>query len=667
MTTLRYSPGTWQAVITPQGVALLPASVGSDMLDRIWASLDAGNGLGAVLESLTGAFGTSLSAIPPFAVATIIGSEVRLAVRGALAIEVEDAAASASAPLVVSGADVTTWSERVVSAGRRLTFRTPETDDEGSRYGIASGVVLCSAVAVDLEGAERPTESTQGGNAGGTASTARTAGGTPGASDNGAAGGNGSGAVRGSVRVDESSESEPVSAANHVSGAAPTGMPAVAPAESDEAPETTVIPEATILPGDDQHGQNGGSDATGTAAADAGLASSSPTSAASSSAPISSSTPASSSSATPVTASEDASAALPGSPEKAATPATETPGPAAEAPATDEDEVDDLSHTRTELPDDAYDHLWGATVVKSVEEAAVRESDDDDDEPEDGAHAAASSSAPKAPAPSARTASPPDATPSAATPGLEAGTSDGFAPPAPAVNASPATASGASPGTGAAAPLPPSGGLIDSVPNFRGVGAASGSDSVNGRTVPPSAALAAGASQPQAAPAGVPASAGAPAMPKATEVGDDHDGLTVTVSELEAMRRLGAAGGAGGEETSSATSALGRIALSTGESYTLDRPVIIGRRPRANRVQGDQVPVLVTVASPEQDISRNHLEIRLEGRHVLVVDLATTNGSVLHREGTPPLRLGPNEPVLVLTGDLVDIGDGVTVEFEEIP
>jgi hypothetical protein len=661
MTTLRYSPGTWQAVITPQGVALLPTSVGSDMLDRIWASLDAGNGLGAVLESLTGAFGTSLSAIPPFAVATIIGSEVRLAVRGELAIEIEDAAASASAPLVVSGADVTTWSERVVSAGRRLTFRTPETDDDGSRYGIASGVVLCSAVAVDLEGSERPTESTQGGNAGGIASTARgTAGGTRGGSDNGAAGGTGSGAVGGPVRVGESSESEPLSAASHVSGTAPTGMPAVAPAESDEAPETTVIPEATILPGDDQHGQNAGSDAAGTPAADAGVAPSSPTSAA-----TPSSAPTSSSSATPVTASEDASAALPDSPERAATPTAATPGPASEAPATDEDDVDDLSHTRTELPDDAYDHLWGATVVKSVEEAAVRESDDDEDEPEDGAHAAASSSAPKAAGSSARTATPADAAPSADA----AGTPGGFAPPAPAVNAPLAAASGASPGVEAAAasaPLPASGGLIDSVPNFRGVGAASGSDSVNGRTVPPSAASSAAASHPQAAPAGVPASAGAPAMPKATEVGDDHDGLTVTVSELEAMRRLGAAGGAALGEAESATSALGRIALSTGETYTLDRPVIIGRRPRANRVQGDQVPVLVTVASPEQDISRNHLEIRLEGRHVLVVDLATTNGSVLHREGTPPLRLGPNEPVLVLTGDLVDIGDGVTVEFEEI-
>ena len=107
--------------------------------------------------------------------------------------------------------------------------------------------------------------------------------------------------------------------------------------------------------------------------------------------------------------------------------------------------------------------------------------------------------------------------------------------------------------------------------------------------------------------------------------------------------------------------------LATGDVVTLDRPVIVGRRPRAQRVQGDVLPHLVTVPSPEQDVSRSHLEVRVEGRHVLVVDLDTTNGSVLHREGTPPLRLSPGEAVLVLNGDIVDIGDGVTLLFEDLP
>jgi hypothetical protein len=149
------------------------------------------------------------------------------------------------------------------------------------------------------------------------------------------------------------------------------------------------------------------------------------------------------------------------------------------------------------------------------------------------------------------------------------------------------------------------------------------------------------------------------ATPAASE--SDHDGLTVTVSELEAMRRLESA------DEAATVGGPGRIVLATGDVVTLDRPVIVGRRPRAQRVQGDVLPHLVTVPSPEQDVSRSHLEVRVEGRHVLVVDLDTTNGSVLHRAGTPPLRLSPGEAVLVLNGDIVDIGDGVTLLFEDLP
>ncbi|KQO07470.1 hypothetical protein ASF06_12745 [Agreia sp. Leaf244] len=266
-------------------------------------------------------------------------------------------------------------------------------------------------------------------------------------------------------------------------------------------------------------------------------------------------------------------------------------------------EADDFGPTVTELPDDAYDHLWGATVVKSVEEAAVRL---DDDEPADEESAAAPAPATAAPAP--------DPAPAPAA---------SFTPPveAPKVSSKEWTA-------------PPPTGLIDRVPGFAGVGAAAPSWS-----------------EPS-----IPA-----ASPTAAASENDHDGLTVTVSELEAMRRLESA------DEAATAGGPGRIVLATGDVVTLDRPVIVGRRPRAQRVQGDVLPHLVTVPSPEQDVSRSHLEVRVEGRHVLVVDLDTTNGSVLHRDSTPPLRLSPGEAVLVLNGDIVDIGDGVTLLFEDLP
>ncbi|KQM57647.1 FHA domain-containing protein [Agreia sp. Leaf210] len=267
-------------------------------------------------------------------------------------------------------------------------------------------------------------------------------------------------------------------------------------------------------------------------------------------------------------------------------------------------EAEDFGPTVTELPDDAYDHLWGATVVKSVEQAAVRLDDDEssDEESPSAAPVTPTAAAPASPAEPPAVAS--------------------FTPPeSPKPSSREWTA-------------PPPTGLIDRVPGFAGVGAAA--TDWNEQSTP-----------------------AAPAAPAPSE--SDHDGLTVTVSELEAMRRLETA------DEAATTGGPGRIVLATGEVISLDRPVIVGRRPRAQRVQGDVLPHLVTVPSPEQDVSRSHLEVRVEGRHVLVVDLDTTNGSVLHRAGTPPLRLSPGEAVLVLNGDIVDIGDGVTLLFEELP
>jgi hypothetical protein len=109
---------------------------------------------------------------------------------------------------------------------------------------------------------------------------------------------------------------------------------------------------------------------------------------------------------------------------------------------------------------------------------------------------------------------------------------------------------------------------------------------------------------------------------------------------------------------------LGRIVLSTGQVVPLDRGVIVGRRPRSPRGQGTDVPHLVTVPSPQNDISRSHVEVRLEGWHVLVSDMKTTNGTTLQRLGQPPRRLHPAEQVLVVDGDVIDLGDGVTMALE---
>ncbi|AXL13668.1 FHA domain-containing protein [Microbacterium foliorum] len=165
----------------------------------------------------------------------------------------------------------------------------------------------------------------------------------------------------------------------------------------------------------------------------------------------------------------------------------------------------------------------------------------------------------------------------------------------------------------------------------------------------------------------------APAAPPVARVAPvpalgDHDGATITSAELDDLRRRQAASDDVATQVLAAVpSGHGRIRVSSGQVVELDRTVIIGRRPRSTRASGHDLPHLVAVDSPQQDISRNHLEIRPDAGTVVVIDLRTTNGSTLVRPGAEPMRLHPGEQTLVLSGDVVDLGDGVTVLFEDIP
>ena len=111
---------------------------------------------------------------------------------------------------------------------------------------------------------------------------------------------------------------------------------------------------------------------------------------------------------------------------------------------------------------------------------------------------------------------------------------------------------------------------------------------------------------------------------------------------------------------------LGKVRLSSGEVIELDRSLVIGRQPSVSRVQGGGMPALVQVESPGGDISRSHVEVRLEGWHVMLCDLKATNGTVLVREGQAPRRLAQNEMAIVLDGDIAELGENISLRFEEI-
>ncbi|WP_372696818.1 FHA domain-containing protein [Arthrobacter sp. JSM 101049] len=109
---------------------------------------------------------------------------------------------------------------------------------------------------------------------------------------------------------------------------------------------------------------------------------------------------------------------------------------------------------------------------------------------------------------------------------------------------------------------------------------------------------------------------------------------------------------------------LGRMVISGGETVELDRPAVVGRQPSVSRSASGSMPRVVQVKSPSGDISRSHLEVQLEGWHVMLLDLKATNGTLLVRSGMPPRRLGHGEKLMLLDGDIADLGDGVSLRFE---
>ncbi|WP_110240790.1 FHA domain-containing protein [Nocardioides gilvus] len=110
-----------------------------------------------------------------------------------------------------------------------------------------------------------------------------------------------------------------------------------------------------------------------------------------------------------------------------------------------------------------------------------------------------------------------------------------------------------------------------------------------------------------------------------------------------------------------------RLRFSHGPSLAVDRPLVIGRAPAAR--SGSAGATLVTVPSPQQEVSSSHLEIRpghgVDSGTALVTDLGSTNGTVLTQPGLGPEELRPGAPVVLLPGAVIDLGDGVRIHVDQ--
>ena len=121
------------------------------------------------------------------------------------------------------------------------------------------------------------------------------------------------------------------------------------------------------------------------------------------------------------------------------------------------------------------------------------------------------------------------------------------------------------------------------------------------------------------------------------------------------------------ETPDAAARPVARLVISNGETVEVDRAVLIGRAPDARQIAAEQ-PRLVTVPSPQQEISSTHLEVRpgsgSDHGAAVVTDLGSTNGTVLVQPGLAPEDLQPGVAVQVLPGATLDLGDGVTIQVD---
>lgn len=104
-----------------------------------------------------------------------------------------------------------------------------------------------------------------------------------------------------------------------------------------------------------------------------------------------------------------------------------------------------------------------------------------------------------------------------------------------------------------------------------------------------------------------------------------------------------------------------RLAFSHGDNVEVTAPVVVGRSPHPDRFSHLVDPLVVRVPSPHQEISGTHVAISPDDDGVQVTDLGSTNGTLVVRDGGAPEELRPGVSVSIARGDVIDLGDGLTI------
>jgi hypothetical protein len=642
-----YVPGALTAVAGESCLALVEAAPDSPAAAWIWQQAGQGASAQALLAGLLGAGfegvgGFTLLDRPaagPFRLfcrgavaATVVGGTAvgETTVAGTTA---EGAGAAVAASARIDGVGLLTWREHIVAAGAERIYLGQPPGAGALWLPAAAGVLLAGCVIVDLAETAPPAAPRPGVRAAGYPGAGSSGAGSSGAGSS--AGGN-SGAASSGSSVAGSSGAASSGAASSVASSSVGGGLGTGRLGTDSPGAGSPSAGSPV----------GGSSVGGSPGAGSSVADSSGAGSPS----VVDSGGDGSGAGSAVAVSPDAGAAGGASVQPDATEVADPADPAG-VPDRPSEPADDGNE---------YDFFWGATVNRSVEEAAIRPADavagipglaapDGWFQPSGAPHDPdAASSVPR-----------PDASPPIAQP---------WEPPSGSSNghwAAPPPDSGPDP-TAAPGPEGP-GALIDAVPWGAGPGAPSFPSAQRKPTLvvaPPPAAgpeedgVTVKRADPVARPESPPDRIG-PAVP-ALICPAGH----VNPPSEAACRQCGAA--LPPDPVIVARPVVGVLRLSTGDVLTLDRDVVLGRNPPADftGANGEDRPHVVRLPSADGEISRTHLRVTLSGWHVLVTDLNSTNGTLVTLPGRDPEQLSPGEPVPITPGTVVALAEGVNFRFE---
>lgn len=111
---------------------------------------------------------------------------------------------------------------------------------------------------------------------------------------------------------------------------------------------------------------------------------------------------------------------------------------------------------------------------------------------------------------------------------------------------------------------------------------------------------------------------------------------------------------------------LGVLRFSNGDVVTLDKGVIMGRAPQVPEDRDDR-PNVMQLESRNRDVSRSHVEVSIDGWHVFVEDLGSTNGTIVVLPGLPAQQLRPHDQQIIEPGTVVSLTDDLNFVFEIEP